>query len=137
MADKIYSLGNVPVRFVDMGDGTFAQGVLSAACAVSILPNAAGNKVPFTAAETGTWLEFPASVCMFQTVQSGAGSCVVEVHGSAVNTVTPGSGTLLGTLTTSADGDTATLAKEYAAYKYKLAKPTTLTATDVTVLVGA
>lgn len=119
-------------NFNEYGDMRFLG-----AGAVSILPNASGVQAAFTAAETGTWLEFPAAICAFQTVQSGTGSAVVEIHGSNNNTVTPSTGTLLGTLTTSSSGDSATLTKDSAVYKYKLAKVTTLTATSVTVTAGA
>jgi hypothetical protein len=104
---------------------------------VATLKNNLGVAAAFTSAATGTWTKAPAEVCTFQTAQTGAGSCIVEIHGSNDRSVTPGAGTLLCTLTTASNGDTATQSKDSAAYRYKLAKPTTMTATNVLVLMGS
>lgn len=103
---------------------------------VVILPNQSGDQDVFTSTGTGEWFVCAAPVCSLQTIQTGSGDAVVEMHGSNSNTVTPSAGTLLCTLTTASDGDSATQTKDQAAYKYKCAKVTTLTATSVKCLVG-
>ena len=108
------------------GGGSSGGGV------VISLPDSSGN-ASFSATGTGQWVLASAALCQFQTVQNGAGTAVVEIHGSSLNTVTPSQGTLLCTLTTTSNDDSATQTKDQAVYKYKLAKVITLTATSVSV----
>lgn len=91
----------------------------------------------FNAVESGQWVYAPASICSFQAILSNTTtpSATVEIHGTNTNTVTPGTGTLLGTITLTGASDHQSFTKNMAAYSYKCAKVTAIAGASASVAV--
>ena len=91
----------------------------------------------FSATNTGTWISSSAAPCTFEAILSNTTTpaATVEIHGSNNSTTTPGSGTLLGTITLSGASDVASFTAVSSVYAYKCAKVTAISGTNATVTV--
>lgn len=102
---------------------------------VHILPNASGNP-EFQQVEAGQWVEAPDKDFSVEVVKIGSGTATVEIHGTNDRTRVPSAGTVLSAFLLSGQGDLKHEQFE-AAYLYKCAVVTDLSANTVKVFMGS